>query len=135
MICVCENKDWVEKCSYMMGVIWIAWIQVMYTKTPTVVLIFSTADFKKKCEKMRYCNTVNKSNICFWKFSAAARAVAANYGWFIGMMLSGLVFIGVVVFIYYIHRKRKDIEEAPKRKPGCKYSLLWIYLKQQTFHS
>ncbi|XP_045166223.2 neuroglian-like isoform X1 [Mercenaria mercenaria] len=50
---------------------------------------------------------------------AAARAVAANYGWFIGMLISGLIFIGIVIFIYFIHRRRKDVEEIPKTRKGA----------------
>lgn len=60
-------------------------------------------------------------------FSAKARAIAANYGWFIGMMLSGLVFIAVVVFIYWIHRKRKDVEEKPRSV--CKLTFVQLNLK------
>ncbi|KAH3820533.1 hypothetical protein DPMN_122277, partial [Dreissena polymorpha] len=45
---------------------------------------------------------------------AKAKAVAANYGWFIGMIIGAIVFICIIVFIYWVHRKRIDVEEKPK---------------------
>lgn len=53
-------------------------------------------------------------NIPFYFISAKAYYIAANYGWFVGMMLSGIVFIVIVIGIYWIHRKRKDVEEKPR---------------------
>lgn len=73
-----------------------------------------------KCEvKSKSSNqSVNRFYRISPSVTAAARAVAANYGWFIGMLLSGLVFIGIVVFIYWIHRKRRDVEEKPRTRSG-----------------
>ena len=44
-------------------------------------------------------------------FSAMARDIASNYGWFIGLCLSLVAIIVISVFIWWVHKQRKDVEE------------------------
>ncbi|KAH3827853.1 neuroglian-like isoform X2 [Dreissena polymorpha] len=47
---------------------------------------------------------------------AAARSLGSNYGWFIGLLVGGVLLIGGCVFIYLMHRWRKQagIKDQPK---------------------
>lgn len=56
-------------------------------------------------------------------FSAAARSIAANYGWFIAVVVSGVACLAIAFAIYWIHRQRKDVQERPK-EPKSKFLAL-----------
>ncbi|XP_052782103.1 neuroglian-like [Mya arenaria] len=54
---------------------------------------------------------------------AAARAIGSNYGWFIGILVAGVLLIGAAVWIYLMHRWRKQdprVQEKPKTPRDAK---------------
>ena len=63
-------------------------------------------------------------------FTAAAYSLAANFGWFIGLILSLLVIIACGVFIYFA---RKNVRDKPPPQPklngkGKSYTTIWTKL-------
>ena len=61
--------------------------------------------------RMTVCVTLYM-DIYFLFFSAMARDIASNYGWFIGLCLSLVAILVISVFIWWVHKQRKDVEEV-----------------------